>query len=192
MSDILIRSACGGNSTIVLMFGAEASHWAILRILVANKRWLDPSSPSNKTPFLRAVQSANWNPSFHYEKVELNSFAGRNRETHVHRFPHHEPLSFPPAPSVSPSWLPLCLWVHSGSSCLTILKEQPCIFFPPPFRGIVGNALNLLTSDCWIVGPLSGGRRNTLARSYHFPETLPTPQLRGSLYRCCARSLAWN
>lgn len=51
MSDILIRSACGGSSTTALCSKWEGSHWAILRILAANKRRLNPSSPSNKTPF---------------------------------------------------------------------------------------------------------------------------------------------
>lgn len=32
-----------------------------------------------------------------------------------------------------------------------------------------------------MVGPLSGGRRNTLARGYHFPETLPSFQPRAAL-----------
>lgn len=71
----------------------EASHWAVLRILAANKRWLDGSSPSNKTPSARAVQSVKKTPkpSFHYEEISSAEFGGGggDRETHVCRFPHH-------------------------------------------------------------------------------------------------------
>lgn len=64
---------------------------------------------------------------------------------HITRRSLFSVLQISSSPS-SPSWLQLCLRVHSGSSCLTILKEQPCIFKCFFF---CWGALWVMVCTCW-------------------------------------------
>lgn len=98
---------------------------------------------------------------------------------------HFSILAAAPAPS---AFRQLLSYHLKGTALFKIF------FYPPLFRGIVGNGLYLLTSQCWMAGPLWGGKRNTLAQSYHFPETLYQPlsyeplSLSLCVCRCSTRS----
>lgn len=150
MSDILIRSACGGNSTIVLLVGGvkgEASHWAVLRILAANKRWLDGSSPSNKTPSARAVQSVKKPQSLHFimKKFQVQSLAtAAATEKHMFVVSHITnvslslPSSVPPTRSPRLSILAAALSAFRQLLSYHLKGTAPAYFFPPRAQGHCG------------------------------------------------------
>lgn len=72
-----------------------------------------------------------------------------------------------------PSWLQLCLGVHSRSSSLTILKEPLCIFrffpfFPPGSRALWVTACTRWPRR-WMAGPLRRGKEY-LGKERSFPR----------------------
>lgn len=178
MSDILIRSACGGSSTIAAVQGRPLIGPSYASERPIREDWIFPLLATGlvfpSETHNQLTESLNFtiliNTCLLLCKTKKNpTHSSSQSGNHL----------------VILCWLPplhlvceLCLQVYSVGSCMTILKEQTCIF----------KFLWLRVHRQWVMvctggagGPLSGGKKEYLGTETSYQPTSMSFQVSGHI-----------